>query len=755
MLANCSALARLLMGAAAPSCLLAAPAIAQQSALTDEIIVFSQKRAESIQDVPVSVSAITAEQLNNTYTVDLTDVGFQAPNVQLQGVSTFPGFANFTVRGIGVSTSIRTLDPAVNIFVDGMVLGTQIGAVLDVFDVEAVEILRGPQGILFGRNSTGGAVLLRTAKPTEEFAASVQLAAGAFNLREAEAIVQGPIAGDALRAKLAVQVRKQDGMFVDNNEGAFVPAQFNPTGLQPANPAVDQAEQDSIFIKPTVTFEPNDSFDITLFGQYFFDTGGGAATQMIVEPGAPSTTETLFGYTPPDGQFNINHDLPGDSETRMWHVIGEANLDLGHGVVTSITAWRDVSFDSSLDVDGTPFPLIHFPNNEEEADQFTQEIRYTSEFSDQFDFIIGGFFMDSQMAVIERREFSGLTAGRAPEEFNFIQSDWVQDQRSAAGFFNGRYHLTDALSVSAGVRFTWEEKKLNITPLTPCAGPGFTNCATDKLNLEESWTNASPRAGVELDLGEDAFTYFNWTRGFRSGNFNARAPNEVTIGPADPEQADQFEVGLKGLFLNGTLRANVAGFFTIYDDIQRVTNTQTAGGEPLQLLRNAARANIKGVEAEFTWNPVEPLVLESNFGWIDPQFKEFTGLDINSDGVVTPEEEIAARNLEFDRVPNYTVFAAANYTFNLPDMPGDFTYRAQYSWRDGFPTDVRNLENRRQDSFGLLDMSVRYETDRVRVAVFGRNITETNYVDIISAAFNTQGFGGMARTWGIEAGVNF
>ncbi len=740
---------------------LAQAAKAQDSGTADEvteddtvIIVYAQKKAESVQDVPVSVTAITADTIENSFSADLTDIGFIAPNVQLQGVSTFPGFANFSIRGLGNSTSIRTLDPSVNVVQDGMVLATQIGAVLDLFDVEAVEVLRGPQGIFHGRNTTGGAVLLRTGKPSEIFGGSVRAGYGSYNTYKLEGIVEGPVS-DTLRAKLAVQYKHSDGAFRDRNGGFFVPAPQNPSGTQPDNPMVDQSGQDSIFIKPTVTFDSGGGFDFTVYGQYYLDNGGGTASRAFEGPGAPTTTFAQFGYSPPEDPYEINHDLIGDSRTESWHVIGEGNIEVGPGTFTSITAYRDLSFDSSLDVDGTPFALIHFPDNEESANQFTQELRYAAELSDSFDFLIGFFYMKSEMSVIERREFSGLTARRAHTDFNFIQSDWTQDQESVAGFVNFNYRPLPDLTLSAGARYSWERKELDISPLAPCAGPGFTNCSTNRLFLEDSWNNLSPRAGIEYEPNPDLLTYFTWTRGFRSGNFNARASNLLTIAAADPEQADQFELGVKSETSDGTLRLNVAGFVTKYDDIQRVTNEASSTGQPVQRLRNAASATIKGLEVEFTLQPSDNFWVDGSFAWLDPEFNTFTGLDLDGDGVVSPEDEANAADLEFDRVPNYTAYIAANWQFALGGLPGEFTFRPSLSFRSGFPTDVNNTPIFFQEAYELVDVSLRYENEGFRAAAFARNIFDKAYADIRSPAFNAQAFGGSPVSWGLELGFDF
>lgn len=732
------------------------PAVAQQSGGLEEVIVTATRRAEAAQDVPVSVTALSAKALEDAAVVDITDVGFLAPNVQLQPVSTFPGFATFSMRGLGTgANSIRTLDPTVNVLIDGMVVATQIAGQLDMFDYETIEVLRGPQGIFFGRNSIGGAIQLRTGKPTEEFSGRGKLGLGSEDLLLAEVVVQGGLS-DTVRGKLALQYRQYDGYFEDNNGGTFVPAPNNPSGTEPGTPTQTQNQQDSIFIKPTITFEPNDSFDLTLFGQYYKDEGGSGATQAFIDPTLPTPAMvSLFGYTPPTDQFEVNHDLVGDSETDIMQLVVEANWEIGNGVLTSVTGWRDLEFESSNDIDGTPFLLIHFPNNEEEASQVTQELRYAVDLNDKVDLIVGGFYMDAEMSVIEQREFTGLTAGRDHFDFNYIRSDWTQDVESTALFANLRFALSDKWSASAGARYSEEEKDLNVTLLSGCTGPGFTGCPTDKNRVGNTWDNTSPRVGAEYRPSDNVLFFGSWTRGFRSGNYNARAPSVAALGPADPEEADQFEIGMKGDFFDGTLRSNIAVFYTNYDEIQRVTNGEDALGNPLQLLRNAAKATIPGIEVELTWVPIEALTLQGSFGWIDPEFDEFTGLELDGMPGITPEDEALAEQLKFERIPEYEYFLAGDYGWNLDQFDGRLVLRAQYAYRDGFFTDVTNNPTRDIDSYGLLDASLRFETDTWRVSLWGRNLTEENYGDIISAAFNQQLFGGQARTYGLEVGYSF
>ena len=736
-----------------PALPLPLPVLAQEQRALAEVVVTATRREESAQDVPVALTPLSASDLEEANVVDITDIGFMAPNVQLQPVSTFPGFATFAMRGIGTgANSIRTLDPTVNVMIDGMVVATQIAGQLDAFDYDTVEILRGPQGIFFGRNSIGGAVQMRTGKPTEEFNARVKGGFGSQSLFLLEGVVQGRLS-DRLRGKLAVQHRSFDGYFEDKNGGTFVPAPNNPSGIEPSTPRQTQNVQDSIFIKPTLTWEATDDLDITIYGQYFEDDGGSGATQAFIDPSLPTPAMvSLFGYTPPTDQFEVNHDLRGRSDTEINQWVVEANWAIGNGVLTSVTGWRDLTFSSDNDIDGTPFLLIHFPDNVEEANQISQEIRFAGDISDDLDFIVGGYFLEAEQSVIERREFSGLTAGRDHFDYNYIQSDWIQDVKSLAAFGNVRYNLSDEWTLNAGIRFSREEKDLYVTLLTPCAGPGFTGCSNAKTSVGDTWENTSPRLALEFRPRDDLMFWGSWTRGFRSGNYNARAPSIAALGPADPEQADQLEVGMKGDFADGRLRANLTAFYTIYDEIQRVTNGEDALGNPLQLLRNAAEATIPGIEAELSWVPVDQLLLMASIGWIDPQFDKFTGLNL---GAPTDEEnERLAKQLEFERVPTFEYTLVGEYSIPFSDF-GDLTFRAQYAWRDGFFTDVTNNPTRDIDDYGILDASIRLTNDNWRIALWGRNLAEENYGDIISAAFNQQRFGGQARTYGLEVGYNF
>lgn len=749
--------------AAIATMIAAAPATAQQDGAArpyagiEEVVIYSTKRpvAESAQNVPNAITAIGPGKIEDSFAVDITEIGRLAPNVELQPVSTFPGFANFTIRGIGVNNSTRSIDPAVNVMMDGMVFGFQGATILDTFDLESVEVLRGPQGILFGRNTTGGAVSFRTRRPTGEFGVRGRVTIGNFDRFDVSASVEGPLVENKVAAKLSVISRNMDGWFEDNNGGTFVPAPSNPSGLQPQNSTVDLPQTEFVMIKPTIVITPNEDLEITLLGQYLRSRGGsGAGGAFIPDTGELSLAQTEFGFFPSEDFFEVNHNLPGKNQTDQWYAIAEVNWNIGHGTITSITAYRDVpKFDTDLDVDETPFTLIHFPDNQEDSEQFSQELRYASEFSDKFDFIVGAYYFNMEMRILERRQLTGVAAGRAHTDFLFQQGDFTQKTENLSAFLNANYHINEQWTVTAGGRFTYEEKTLDLIPITTCAGPGFTGCNTNVTRFEEDWNNFSPTVGVEFRPREDVLTYLKWTRGFRSGNFNGRTANVAAVGPANPESVDQVEVGLKSSWLDNRLRVNLAGFWSDFKDIQRPFQRPFGGGL-VQDLANAGSATILGLELEVTAVPHPDLVLEANAGWIDASFDEFLGLDVDGDGVIDAGDNAAAEMLEFDRVPEFNFHISANYRIPL-QLDGDLSYRIAYTWKDDFFTDVRNIPTLAQESYGVLDMSLTYQMDNWRVAVFGKNITETEFVDVRSRIFNFQSFGGQPRTWGLEVSFQY
>lgn len=729
--------------AAAPAAQPAAEAPENDEGLT-EVVVTAQKQAvgQPLQRVPISITAIDTQTLVQTQAISISDVGRLAPNVQLQTAASFPGFPNFTIRGQSISTSLRTLDPTVTLVLDGMPLGDPYGALIDTFGMESIEILRGPQGILFGRNSTGGAVVVRTRRPREEFELDVSVRGGNADRFDQSLFVGGPL-GDRLRASFAVLHRSRDGLNEDNNGGTFAPAPGNPSGTSPANNSrVAQVGEDVIVLRPTIVWEPTDNLEFTLMGEYM-QADYGATSARIIQ--ARPILLNGFGYTPPAFGHDIDQDR-GDSNFQIGRVVLEANWNVGPGLITSITGWRRVSGQVNNDADGVPFVFLEITDNPR-SEQFSQELRFASTFSETVRFVAGGYYSRMSLDSVETRTINTVIAGA---QANFAaraqRGQYAQDSRIAALFGNVDITPIENLTISGGLRYTHEEKDIDITLLAVCpAGV----CSTDVQQRSRTWSDLSPRAAVSWQATPNILAYLSYNTGFRSGNFNGRAANPLGIGPSDPEKVTSYEAGIKTNFWNRRGRFNITAFHSLYSDIQQVITNQQA----IQTIVNAASGTINGVEIEASLRPVRGLQFDAAFGYTDAQYDSFVGLDLTGDAIPDPD---LARQLRFQRVPKYTITGAVSYAFDLGDL-GHLTARTSYSWRSSLTTDLVNTPQLIVPSTGVWDASLTWEpSEHWRVTAFGRNINNANYWDLgLVLPFAYIVYGGEPRTYGVEVAYHF
>jgi len=718
----------------------------------EEIVVTGTKnaRADSLQRVPAAVTAITPSVLEEAQITSIVDVGRMAPNVQFQTGGSFPGYANFSMRGIGANNTIRTIDPAISLVVDGMVYAFPLGTLVDTFDVEAVEIFRGPQGILFGRNAIGGAVSIRTRRPTNELSIEAEMRVGNVGRFDQSFSIGGPLS-DTLRAKVAVLHRKTNGTSPDRGGGTFVAAPYNPSGADPAgSSSVSQISDDSWAIRPTIVWDATPDLEVTLLGEYITSNGGGGNARLRTSTAALANQ---FGYTPPAFGYEINQNLRGESDVEAIRGALEINWNVGVGTITSITGYRDVKYRMSTDNDGTPFSFLEFPNNEDRGKQFSQETRFASDFSDSLRFVVGGYYSTLDMDTLElRRTSSFISSPNPPFVIRDLRMESEQKSKTAAAFGNIDWKATEALTLTAGLRYSWEHKEIDVVPLGLCTGPNFTSCPTNVLHVERSWNDLSPKLGANYQVTEDVMAYASYTKGFRSGNFNNRGANLQGIGPVNPENAAAYEVGLKTSFWDRRIRLNLAAFRTNYSNIQRDINI---GGT--QTLVNAAKATIDGAEFELTVQPTRGLQFDVSVGHLNARYKRFEGLDVNGGGYDPVVDAALARNLKLDRVPKWTATVAGSYSFELPGVPGEFSARTSYAWRSQQYANVLNTAPLLVDAYEIVDASFSWEPDdRWRVTAYGRNLTNSNYFDVgTTFQWGTAVFGGEARTYGIAVGFRY
>ena len=721
----------------------------------EEIVVTSQKRANAIaaQDLPASVTAISEKLIIESEALDLTDIGRMVPNATLHPSATFAGTPNFLIRGIGVSGTTRSLDPTVGIIVDGVYLGFPVGANLDMFDRESIEILRGPQGTLLGRNVTGGAIVVRTKRPSGNFGADIDLVIGDYGRKDLSFSVEGPIT-DTISGKIAVMSRDRDGYWEDNNGGTMIPTAgaiargYDETGEGESGTKPDV---DLTIVRPMILFEPTENLDITFIAEFLSDKSGTANSRNFVNNDALRRTQ-LFGYTPPEDRYEINHNLMGGNDLEIDTFIGEFNLQTDSGILTGIASHRELTYDSSTDFDGSPITLFHFPNNHEEQEQQTFELRYAGSYSDNIDYVVGVSYFEQEMFVGERRDFGVADIAGVTELFH----------DSIGIFAELDFLVTDKTKITLGARWTEESKDVVFNAIGSCQ-KDFSSCSGPSSGLERSGTfdDTTPKLAITHSLNDDVNIYASYTQGFRSGSFDARARtiDSFLNSQPGPEEVTSIEVGLKSTFNDGRILLNVALFQADYDDIQKLAleecevNIDTCPSGRIQRLINAAKATIEGIEIETKISITDQFSIEGSLGYTDAGFDEFLGFDADGvrgyDPVTDPA---AAAALKFERVPELTYNIMANYFQPLANG-AELDFRLSYSYTDDFTNDALMTKAIITDSYGLLDASVSYTfaESGLKLTVFGKNITDEDYHDFaLDNVLTSLTWGGVPDTYGLR-----
>lgn len=676
----------------------------------DAITVTATKKAdaENVQDVPIAVTAFNEDSLEALKVRDLTSLSYSAPNVQLEDVGTSRGVANFSIRGLGVNSSIPSTDPTVGVFVDGVYLGINNGLVLDLFDLESVEVLRGPQGLLFGRNTTGGAVLVNTGNPTSDFRAKARFTyegpvdegRGGPN-RYAQATVSGPLIKDKLNGKISVYYNNDEGYFENQFDGGNL------------------GEAETYVIRGALEAFPTDNLRLLAKFEYLDSETDGPVGQNR------GTFER--------GTFDVAIDNVGlyDNETKLGTLRADWDTGFGDGTITNIFGYRDFFQLTDGDIDALPVFLFH-SDSELDQEQISNELRYNGTFG-RANVTVGLYYFNQEVAYTERRDlpFLGLP------QFN---GGGFQDHSVYGVFGQVEYEFTNRLTGIFGLRYSYEEKDARVTYVRPrpqCSVVSGT-CPVDGTNPfipgepngfsdSDDWSNITPKVGLQYYLNDDTQFYASYTRGFRSGGYNFRITNPVafldqvaTTGAFsfDEEKVNAFEVGSKWQFLDGRGVLNSALFYTDISDLQREVNFASATSGVSQSILNTADARIFGLELEGRFAVTDNLILTGNLGLIDAEYQDVL-FDISGDGVIDNNDE----NLALPRVPEATYGVGLIHELPL-GRAGSLSTRFNFQHRDEFAYTDNNLGF--ISSSDIVDANLTWNTpvEGIAISVYGKNLLD-------------------------------
>lgn len=734
---------------------LSAPAFAQ----LDEMVVTSQKREQSLQDVPIAVTALTQEFIETRNITSIEGLSSLAPNLKVEKSPGNSTGAQISIRGGVTINPALTWEPTVGIYLDGAYIGKTQGAIFDVADIERIEVLRGPQGTLYGRNTLAGAINIITAKPTEEFGGRVKVGFGNYNQRMAKASVNfgqiGPV-----RAKVSGMIEKRDG-FVDIVDNPF-------PGVLAAGPnsadELENVDKHSLMVALSSDITDNLSVDYT-FDFYDADQRPTFSQIVSVNPGNifdpnspayvgfPGAPGQFFGfpldlYTNADRQFTASVDGDVFERSRVEGHNLTFTLDTPLGEVKSITSKRFLSWDDSLDLDGSPLPLAH-TQRLSSYDSLSQEFQLAGS-QDRFNYVLGAYYFKDDGNTLNPQTFFGGA--------NVFDSRYGFETEAIALYAHLDFDITERLSVSGGLRYTEEDK--SIDRANALIGTPTIFLVPAGTTAETSFDNISPQITFNYEASDQVNLYAKYSEGFKSGGFNGEAGSVAeTIRPYSSETVDSFEAGIKTRLADNRLQLNAAAFLNKHTDMQ--LSVFTAQGAAASDVRNAAQADVMGFEIEAMLQATDNFLARASYGYLDTEYGEFIefGMDVANDRAFphAPKNTFSA-GFDWGLLENdwgrLTLSADLNHTSKYFTFPYSLTATApQTAFNSQAPS--RTLVDAR-----LAWSNIPIAGQDVELAVWGKNVFDkeyiANFIDF-GPGFGglTNGYFGPPATYGVTLGINF
>ncbi|MCB5426428.1 TonB-dependent receptor [Altererythrobacter sp. CC-YST694] len=793
---------------------LAAPALAQSadtesdagSSKQDEIVVTAQFRDQRLQDVPVAITAVTGEMLEQRGQTNLADLGSTAPNVTLrQASATYGPAVAAYIRGVGQRDTTFALEPGVGIYVDDVYLPTLHGSMLGLVDLERVEILRGPQGTLAGQNSIGGAIKLYSKKPSAETDGYLTATYGSYNRMELRGAANFTLDEDHLYARISGAAVKKDGYITRYDYRCTHPTSTIPSTVTGTDCKIGtDGGKEYVAGRLALRWEPSSDITVDLVGDITRDGSETGPTTLLYVGRQANPGATLTGVaTPASAAYVLNGNVygtstgspyvsyspfgnyaqdtfshspyisyenyletnprdgsgawqaPQDGLINTWGVSGTITANLSDNVVlTSITAYR--KFDGSYSSgDGSPFNATMIANKVYNH-QFSQELRVTANINDVANLTVGGFYFDKESRNVSRVTLPTL---------NFIEDNSVPATTKAV-FANVEITPVEALTILGGIRYTDQTKTFIYgrfgVPGSSSGGVVPPSLAPlNGLEGDYSGDRFDYRVGLQYRITDDVMTYAQLSTGFKGGGINPRPFYPGQALEHGPETLTAYEVGLKSDFLDRAVRLNLAAFYNKYDDILVSVSScpQTGNATPCALPLNAGKADVKGFEAELALRPVAGLSIDASLAYLDFKYTSISASAVSS-GIGTEDEGMFI-------IP-WSWSIGAQYEIDL-GTAGTLTPRVDVSHDDSYSRNANNVDagTGGVDIFGripgrtLANARLTYRTmdEDWEVAFEVRNLTNklyyTDFFDNRGSTNSIQGSPGEPRTWAVSVKRKF
>jgi len=709
------------------------PTATDDATVVDEIVVTgSRLRDESVQETPLAVSVVNEQMIADLHAPDVRALSSTVPNLQISQNPTASGTPLIFLRGFGVVGTEVATEPGVALYVDGVYQPTVSGALAELFDTDRVEVLRGPQSTLLGKNASAGALLLRRIRPNPGAApeTKVQAEYGSHNLIQAQALTTFPIVEDVLAAKLYGYYRQRDG-YIENRF--------------PGGP--DGGAEDTWTVRGAVVFEPTENFSLYVTADY----SARHPTQTVGRVATPASAFPCANWGYCDSDLNerrvMNADYNDQPRARDHNITADAEWNLGGVTLSSISGYRRYSLNDA-DLDITPVPVFHVNDQIFRVKSFSQELRLTSEEG-------GGFDLGGRLAWLVAGYYNHSTSDQTQPQYTrfspaaavSISNQASQTVRTSYALFGQLdYDITDRLTASFGTRKSWDETEHNFSLRVPgAATPAMGNTQTRKDD------NFSIEAGLNYQIDDTKMVYARYSEGYRGGGFIGLVGSLAqSVGGYGPDTSASFEVGAKTEFFDRRLLLNVALYDTEFEDLQR-SQTESTGTGFIMVTRNIAGAATRGAELEAVLRPTDGLELRASVGYLDAKYTEYVvnGVDLS--------------NTPFSFAPEWTGSFMPSYEFPIA-TPGDLfdTARVQANIAYGSERLVSSVNDPLfiQDGYTTVDLQLNLSGGQgagYTVSAYVQNAFDKDYLTYASriASISTFLFDNPGRLFGLSVEMKF
>ncbi len=719
----------------------AAPAGTKATQL-DEVTVTARRRSESIQDVPVAVSAFGEEQIKDLQASTVEGLQGAVPNMNIAQGRGSANSVNVFIRGIGQPDALQTFDPGVGMYVDDVYYSRINGALFSLFDIQQLEVLRGPQGTLYGKNSTGGAIKLTTKNPFDNEGGAVEVTAGDYGRLEGRFYVSGKLS-DTIAASIAGAKITNDGYVKD----AVSSKRYN--------------DDDTEALRAKLAFQPTDNFSAVLS----LDTTKQDAALTLGRPMAPLLQTSLA----PAGVIVLQ---PG--ETGEWNRRAQTSFQNGEGqylkhsgaslsmnwdineqfTLKSISSYRKLKTESYIDIDASEYELgdvlVALDQN-----QKSQEFQLHYDNGSNLHATFGAYYMKENVPSYQEAyadDLFSFLGGKVP----FLRTiDDDLTTTSTAAFAHVNWEFVPTWTVAAGVRWTKDKKDYDRSTSTFWGAPFASLNGTVAFDAKASWTAVTPSISLQKEFSDNLMGYVSANRGFKSGGFNGRANTVYDTQHAkfDPEYVWTYELGLKGSSADHRLRGTATAFYSNYSDFQARVS-QDVGTFPVL---NAAKLNIKGIELEGSALLGESTTLSAQLGWMDAKYDSFEDFRLD------PSYAGYDPTVNHDHVPfspDVTARVALQHVFSLGDN-GSLTFGGDVSYRSETWLSVDNRKVLSQDAYTLLGAYGVWDSSQLtwQVRAGVRNLTDKQYKtegqEFASVGNIQTAYYGLPRNWYVSVRYNF